>query len=648
MMRPLPLLLALLASMPLVQAAASFSYSPQSPQVGQQITFTGSVRDCIIDPEYRWYEVKDNSLTQLGQTRTVTYAFSAAGAHLVRYTTKCIVALPWDWVQSAENTVTTQKKPEYHLECVSNSCRKVEGAGTDSCDPEGQACGVAENKRPVALFEASPSQPLVNQTVSFDASSSYDPDGELQAYSWDFGDGAQGAGEKVAHAYGKAGVYTIRLSVVDDRDSAADVAKPLDVKAAQDNIPGKPEARFKFLPVSPKENDNVVFDATESRDADGHIASYSWDFGDGSTASGVAASHAFARKGTYAAKLTVTDNSSNTAAATAAVNVTERSSSGQQPSANFTFTPAQPAAGSNVLFDASASSDPDGSIARYDWDFGEGSRIGGGAGYVRVQNMYRNAGRYNVSLTVTDSSGLAAKAARQMEVIQTNQQPIAKLSFSPLKPRAGQTVSFSASGSSDQDGNITAYAWEFGDSGVASGPTATHAYQQPGIYLAWLKVADNKGGTATEEKPVGVYPELALQTARFKPNANSSLEVIFRLALPTGIGNLTALETLFYPGDESQVRNFSGLQTTFAYAYQSVARYTAKAKVVLAAGNNRIEVEANVTFDNPGYNNFPPTAIFSVTPQQPPIGLPAVFDASASYDLDGTLTRFDWDFNGDG
>ena len=73
-----------------------------------------------------------------------------------------------------------------------------------------------ENQPPVANFTYTPEHPTVNQTVTFDASFSYDPDGTIVSYDWDFGDGATASGVVVTHAYSVAGNYTVTLIITDD------------------------------------------------------------------------------------------------------------------------------------------------------------------------------------------------------------------------------------------------------------------------------------------------------------------------------------------------------------------------------------------------------------------------------------------------
>jgi len=101
------------------------------------------------------------------------------------------------------------------------------------------------NRPPVARFTFSPASPEVGATVRFDASGSYDPDGTVVQYIWNFGDGATGTGKIVTHAYGAPGAYTVRLTVRDD-DGAADTGTAtVTVRSAPGPgpgpLPGMPE-----------------------------------------------------------------------------------------------------------------------------------------------------------------------------------------------------------------------------------------------------------------------------------------------------------------------------------------------------------------------------------------------------------------------
>ena len=142
--------------------------------------------------------------------------------------------------------------------------------------------------------------------------------------------------------------------------------------------------------------------AAGSGDPDGTISSYSWNFGDGTpAASGATASHTYGAAGTYTVTLTVTDNAGATATATTTVNVQ------RAPTAAFIAT----CDVSACSFDAAASSDPDGTIASYSWNFGDGTPAGSGA---TASHTYATPGDYTVTLTVTDDDGATGSASQSV------------------------------------------------------------------------------------------------------------------------------------------------------------------------------------------------------------------------------------------
>jgi chitodextrinase len=124
--------------------------------------------------------------------------------------------------------------------------------------------------------------------------------------------------------------------------------------------PDPPMASFSVSPASPMATQPVAFDASASTDPDGSIADYSWNFGDGSHASGTAASHTYAHAGRYTVELTVGGVGGPTDSASEVVQVDDA-----PPLASFSVNTRSPTTTQPVAFDASASSDPDGSIASY-------------------------------------------------------------------------------------------------------------------------------------------------------------------------------------------------------------------------------------------------------------------------------------------
>jgi PKD repeat protein len=155
---------------------------------------------------------------------------------------------------------------------------------------------------PIARFTYSPLNPLVGVTVTFDASSSYDLDGTIVSYKWNFGDGTTATGRKVTHNYFQDGSYAVKLTVTDDNGNINSKSQTVTVL----NRP--PIAYFTYSPSNPLVNQKVTFDASSSYDPYGNIVSYKWNFGDGYTGTGKIITHTYSKAGQFTVKLTVTDN----------------------------------------------------------------------------------------------------------------------------------------------------------------------------------------------------------------------------------------------------------------------------------------------------------------------------------------------------
>lgn len=163
----------------------------------------------------------------------------------------------------------------------------------------------------------------------------------------------------------------------------------------------------------------------------------------------------------------------------------------------------------SVAFDATGSTDPDGTVASWAWDFGDGTT---GTGATPV-HPYAAAGSYQVGLVVTDDDGaVSAPVVRTVAVTAApvpNQPPVASFTAAPT----GLSVAFDGTGSTDADGTVASYAWDFGDGDTATGPTPGHDYDAAGTYTATLTVTDDDGATATASRSVAVTAPAAVTHA---------------------------------------------------------------------------------------------------------------------------------------
>lgn len=210
-------------------------------------------------------------------------------------------------------------------------------------------------------------------------------------------------------------------------------------------------------------------------------------------------SHTYATSGTFEVTLTVTDETGDTVSARTTVTISTTA-----PTASFTTTPNAGLAPLEVTFDASASTDPDGIIETYVWDFGDGAIATG----IMTTHTFAAFGSFTVALTVTDNEG---GTATSMSVVEVNAAPVLdSLSASPNPVVIGRDLTVSWE-SSDPDGDVLSCSVDFGDGSstiVDPCPTGsssvTHAYSMVGSYTVSVAVTDTDGASATASIAVSV------------------------------------------------------------------------------------------------------------------------------------------------
>ncbi len=348
---------------------------------------------------------------------------------------------------------------------------------------------------PVAEFFWSPFQPTVGTYAFFYGYNSFDPDGFITNYAWNFGDGssANASGCCPAHVYNAVGNYTVTLTVTDNAGLTNTTSATI---AVVPDVP--PIADFFWSPQVPSMNQTVFFNGGYySYDPDGYIVSWDWNFGDGTTGGGgnqtgnqtgnntnlgPYPTHTYTTFGTFDVTLTVTDNAGLSTSVSKSIYVNA------PPMARFTTSESIAKAGTPLTLNGNASTDPDGDPLTYNWFFGDGSSASGAV----VSHVFAVPDQYLVTLVVSDPY-TSASTAQYIPVV-VPKTPVAVMAWSPTHPVTGQTVvSFSGSSSFDPDGAITQYIWEFGDGTLGSGATTTHVYGSAGTYVLELIVIDEDG-----------------------------------------------------------------------------------------------------------------------------------------------------------
>lgn len=203
--------------------------------------------------------------------------------------------------------------------------RAYSDAGDNDQAPNSNTVTISTNSPPVAVGKADTTSGAIGTTVNFDASLSYDPDGSITLYEWDFeGDGtwdySNGSTGNTSHQYTFAAVYDATLRVTDSAGSKSLAFIKITI-VSSGNVP--PVAQLAG-PSTVLANQTVNLDASGSFDPDGFLTTYRFDFlGDGSFVDQQTpvGSTSYSTPGIYTAKVQVVDNGGANAEATLTINV---------------------------------------------------------------------------------------------------------------------------------------------------------------------------------------------------------------------------------------------------------------------------------------------------------------------------------------
>lgn len=381
------------------------------------------------------------------------------------------------------------------------------------------------------------------------------------------------------------------------------------------------------------------------------IVSHDWDFGDKSTGTSQIVSHIFKEKGTYDVKLIITVKNKDTGEISVGgeYHVTI-SIENQALTALFTADPQSGEVPLEVGFDASASSDPDGNIDKYEWDFDENSDFLDAKGET-VEHTFDKVGKYTVSLRVTSTTGEYNVAEKEIIVEeQSNPEAVITVVDNPETFTIGINYIFNADESKSPNGKIEKFEWTFSDDPKKTETTKTisHTFKTPGTQEITLKIIDEKEEEGEVKKIIKVESPKGTPKAKISTdpavgskattlNGKAPFTVTFDAKQSTDSDD----NIVDYKWDFDNDGEFESFGNVVSHTYTAEGTYTVKLSVVDADENVGtasliIKVEAQgivpiITSDKIDGN----------------IPLTVNFDASGSSYSKGQITSYKWDF-GDG
>jgi len=320
----------------------------------------------------------------------------------------------------------------------------------------------------------------------------------------------------------------------------------------------------------------------------------------------------------------------------------------QDPVAAISAT-VNPADGSlEVNFDATGSSDGDGTIVRYDWDWENDGTYDFEDGGATPAHTYSTEGTYQATVRVTDNSGATDTATSTTFTVPL---PNAAPTASATATQSGDTTQadFDATGSDDSDGTIESYDWDWENDGTYDledgGATPSHDFGAYGNYTVKLRVTDNDGETGTAEIAVNLQDPNATTegpTAALEADPESGaapLPVTFDAS-----GSTPSESIVLYEWDWDSDGDYE--ETTTEATIQKNLTADGTYVVTVRVTDDQGETDtASVDVIVGGTVNL--TAGLSVDPVEGEAPLEVTFDATGS-NGDNPIVGYAWDFDGDG
>jgi PKD repeat protein len=387
-----------------------------------------------------------------------------------------------------------------------------------------------QDRPPVASFTSTPSSAPTGTAVTFDGTASYDLDGTVVSYSWDFGDGRTGTGSIAAHSYNLARTYTVTLTVTDNGGVTGSTTSQVTIGDRP------PVVSFTPSPSTANTGQSIMLSITVS-DPDGTIVSTRVDWGDSIVQfySGAitSASHSYSSTGSSTSKtftiiITGTDNNASYTSTSSQVTINDRI-----PAPSFNPSSTALITGQNVTLTISAT-DPDGTVTAIKVDWGDGTidTLSGTAtsdthSYGSTDTSTSKS--FTITVNATDNSGSTGKYSSPVTV---SDRPPVIITFtsSPASVLTGQTVTVSIT-SSDPDGTISSTTVDWGDGTIDPLPGApqrdTHQYTSTGsasskTFVIAMTVKDNSGSTSAKSTST-----VSVQASSQSSSGNLSLPLYY-------------------------------------------------------------------------------------------------------------------------
>jgi large repetitive protein len=523
--------------------------------------------------------------------------------------------------ETAQDSVTSLVFPEPGDYAV--ALRVTDNSGFD--DAIGmQTATIHVNYPPLIKWRTTPAVTEENELVTFDARASNDPDGKIKNITWRFPDSTILSGMKVTKAFKNSGMMTVRITA----DDGAGFSNSIQSKDFSVLVNNRPIIVTKtFL----RSNSQVILlDASQSYDIDGQALKFDWLLSDGTHRHDASFYWEAPKGGVHFISLTVDDGQGkkNSIARESIRLIVNRPPIAVVDSIIYSCT------GMTLLLNGSLSHDPDGDPITTQWEFGDGAS----SSETNPAHIYTKPGFYTVKLTLSDGFADHPTIATIPVIIEGS--PQAFQSFSDTTICVNTSLTFDGTRSTDPNGPLGSYSWDFGDGLNALGSMVTHAYSNPGTYYVTLTVVGNGSGRCSKvNQATSTIHIVEGPTADFALSDAASIGEVVNVDASPSRANGKILSTSWEARCGDIVITKEGTQAEFKFEKSGL--YTVQLTITIETSTN---CSSSTVVKNIRVNAAPVLALN--VPADIALGDLLVMDGSKSFDPDGILTEYLWSIDG--
>ena len=480
------------------------------------------------------------------------------------------------------------------------------------------------NASPEGLWRTEPAELVPGESIKFIAGESYDPDGTITSYEWEFEDGSKASGASVDKVFEDGGLKNFTLTVTDNdglQNSSTTIEASVNVNH-QPYIVTESVVRSNSI--------DVRLDASDSYDLDENPVSFEWTLPDGSKRYESSFSWSAPEPGVHIVGLTINDglglaNSINSESIRVLIN---------RPVHAVVDSLITSCTGQTILFNSSQSYDPDGDAFKVQWDFGNGQN----SEEANPSYSYQVPGVYEAKLTLDDGFSGQNSVARIPVIIEGS--PVAKFNISDTTICVNSSLDFDGTSSTDPSGSLPSFSWDFGDGNSATGGKYRHIFTEPGEYTVSLTVEGSGSGQCSNVSQVtGKVRVIEGPVAEFELPASIAPGEPVTLNASASSANGGFKSTKWTIDTENGSEELSGMITEHTFSEPGEYFVTVTLETNTTTDCNTVSLTKIIKV------NASPVIVWQL-PENIPAGGDLKLDALSSNDPDGFIKQFKWFLDG--